>query len=153
MIALARARIARAIEKSAGRDFTSEKQILLDRKLRHQAEFLEYRADADDAGAMRGEVGDLSALIFESAGIRRIRAGDDVDQRRLAGAVFTEQDVNFAAPKVEVDAFQSDDAGKPLRDIGEIEKDIATLAGPLPPARDTSALTATTAVICATVSR
>ena len=129
MIARARARIARTIEKSAGGQFAAEKQVLFDGQFRHQAEFLEYRTDADDAGAVRGEMDDLLPLILECAGIGRIGAGDDVDQRRLAGAVFAEQDVNLAAPKIEVDAVQRDDAGKPLRDVGEIEKEVAAVAG------------------------
>jgi hypothetical protein len=74
-------------------------------------------------------MGDLSALIFERTGIGRIGAGDDVDQRRFAGAVFPEQDVNFAAPYVEVDAVKRDDAGKPLRNIGGLEKEIGIVAG------------------------
>ena len=97
----------RPIEKAAGGQFTTEEQILLDRQLRHQAEFLEHRTDTDDARAVRREMDDLSALILERAGIGRIGAGDDVDQRRLAGAVFAEQHVDLAAPEVEVDAIQA----------------------------------------------
>ena len=44
----------RAIKKSAGSQFASEKQILLDGQLRHQAELLEYRTDADDPRADAG---------------------------------------------------------------------------------------------------
>jgi hypothetical protein len=104
---------------------------LFDGELRHQAEFLEHRTDADDARAVRREIGYLSALISERTGIGRIGAGDDIDQRRFAGAVFAEQDVNFAAPYVEVDAVKRDDAGKPLRNIGEFEKEVGIVAGAL----------------------
>ena len=103
-----------AVEEAAGGDFAAEKEVFLDSQFRHQAEFLENRADPDDARAMRGEIGDLFALIFEGAGIGRVGAGDDVDQRRLAGAVLAEQHMNFAAPQIEIDAFQRDHAGKPL---------------------------------------
>jgi hypothetical protein len=78
---------------------------------------------------VRREIGYLSALISERTGIGRIGAGDDIDQRRFAGAVFAEQDVNFAAPYVEVDAVKRDDAGKPLRNIGEFEKEVGIVAG------------------------
>ena len=63
---------------------------------------------------MRGEIGDLFALIFERAGIGRVGAGDDVYQRRLAGAVLPEQHMDFAAPQIEIDAVQRDHAGEPL---------------------------------------
>ncbi len=70
-----------AIEEAPGGDFTAEKKVLLDGQLGHQAELLEYRANADDPGAMRRQIGDLPALIFEGAGVGRECAGDDVDQR------------------------------------------------------------------------
>ena len=60
-----------AIEEAAGGDFAAEEEVFFDGQFRHQAEFLEHRADPDDARAMRGEIGDVFALIFER---RRYRA-------------------------------------------------------------------------------
>ncbi len=37
--------------------------------------------------------------------------------------------MDFAAPQIEIDAFQRNDAGEPLGDIGEIEKEIGAIAG------------------------
>ena len=54
MMARARARMAGPIQKSTGRQFASKKQFLLDGELGHQAEFLEYRTDADNACAVGG---------------------------------------------------------------------------------------------------
>ena len=53
-----------------------------------------------------------SPRYLKVAGVWRKCAGDNVDQRRLAGAVFAEQDVNFATAEVEVDAIQGDDSRK-----------------------------------------
>jgi hypothetical protein len=78
---------------------------------------------------VRREIGYLSALISERTGIGRIGAGDDIDQRRFAGAVFAEQDVNFAAPYVEVDAVKRDDAGKPLLIFGLLVMVVGFVAG------------------------
>ena len=71
MMARARARMAARLRKPPGGDFTAEKKVLLDGQLGHQAELLEYRANADDPGAMRRQIGDLPALIFEGAGVGR----------------------------------------------------------------------------------
>ena len=103
-----------AVEESAGGQFASEKQVLFDGQFRHQAEFLEHGTDADGPRAMRSEMADLPSLILEGAGVGRKSAGNDIGQSRLARTVFTEQDVHFAAAKVEVDTVQSDDARKPL---------------------------------------
>jgi hypothetical protein len=42
-----------AVEKAAGGDFAAENEVFIDSQFRHQAEFLENRADPDDALAMR----------------------------------------------------------------------------------------------------
>ena len=45
-------------------------------------------------------------------------AGDHLDQRRFARAVFTDQGVDFAGMEVERDTLQSVHAGEGLADIG-----------------------------------
>ena len=46
---------------------------------------------------------DLPALHHQPAAARRLRAGDDLDQRRLAGAVVAEQCQHLAGMDVEAD--------------------------------------------------
>ena len=45
-----------------------------------------------------------------------VEAGEDVRERRLAGAVLTEQCVHLTRRCVEVDVIVRDDAGEPLGD-------------------------------------
>ena len=47
----------------------------------------------------------------------RNRAGEDLDQRRLARAVLAQQGVHFAAPQIEVDVLQRGDAAIFLGDV------------------------------------
>ena len=56
------------------------------------------------------------AAVFEGSGIRRKRAGDNIDQGRLAGAVLAKKNVHLAALYIEIDAVERNDARKPLGD-------------------------------------
>ena len=66
----------------------------------------------------------LGFLISTSAPSRMILAGaflispaQDFHERGFAGAVLTEEDMNFAAPQLEINVVQSHDAGKRLPDV------------------------------------
>jgi hypothetical protein len=48
--------------------------------------------------------------------VRPVEAGEDVGQRRLAGAVLAQQCVYLAGRRLEVDVLVGDDRGEPLRD-------------------------------------
>ena len=65
---------------------------------------------------------------LEIASIRRIGAGDDVDQGGFAGAVLTEQNMNLAMAKIEIHSVQRHHAGKIFRYPGQLEQD-AVVAG------------------------
>ena len=62
------------------------------------------------------------AAVANRAGIGREDAGDDVDQRRLAGAVLAEEGVHLAGVQIEVDMIEREHAGKPLRDPRHLEQ-------------------------------
>ena len=47
-----------------------------------------------------------------------MHAGDDLDQRRFAGAVLAEQRMDLARAHVEVDVLERSDAGERLGDAG-----------------------------------
>ena len=72
-----------------------------------QREVLEHHADAEAAGG--GRIGNRArlALPAELARTRLQRAIDDLHQRRFAGAVFTEQGMDFAREQIEVDRSRS----------------------------------------------
>ena len=72
-------------------------------------------------------------------GVGLVRSGEDLDQRRLAGAVLAEQAVHLTGADVEVDAVQRPDAGEGLDDAVHLQQ--RRLAGRSPVhARSTSGL-------------
>jgi len=48
--------------------------------------------------------------------VRAVETGEDVRERRLPGAVLTQQRVDLSRGSLEVDVVVRDDSGKPLRD-------------------------------------
>ena len=122
MISIARARMAALIEQAAAGHFATEEQVLFHRQVGDQAEFLEDRADAHDARRVRRQMDDLLALIFVIAGILRVGAGDDIDERGFAGAVLAEENVHLAVTQIEIDAVQRHHAGEVLRYAGKLEQ-------------------------------
>ena len=77
----------------------------------------------------RGEVA-LGAVEHDAARGRLQAAGDDLDQRRLAGAVVAEQGHHLAAADVEADAAQRFDGAEILDDVVELKDGIAHVAIP-----------------------
>jgi len=91
-------------------------QILIDRQ------FAEQIGDLKRAGqsAMADQVGrdalDLAAVETDGAGIGRVKARDQVEQRGLAGAVRPDQGVDFAGADREAGMGDGADAAqRPLR--------------------------------------
>ncbi len=82
----------------------------------HEPEVLVHHADPGvERVARRGER-DRLAVEEDLALVRPVEAGEDVRERRLAGAVLAEQRVHLALGRLEVDAVVRDDAGEPLGD-------------------------------------
>ena len=80
---------------------------------------LEHGADAQrQAGAGRGNP-DGIAVDQDLALVRLLHAGEDADQRRLAGAVLAEQDMDLARIEVERDAVIGHHAGEALGDVAD----------------------------------
>ena len=52
---------------------------------------------------------DHFAVDFDRSGVGLMGAGDDLDQRRFACAIFAEQRVDFAGVRVERHSFQRAD--------------------------------------------
>ena len=74
------------------------------------------------SSASRGlrEVQPLAAPV-DLARVGLDDAGEDLEQRRLAGAVFSDQAVRFPFGDGERDAAQRRDGAERLADIGELE--------------------------------
>jgi hypothetical protein len=101
-----------------------DRDVVRDREVGHQRQLLE---DADHAGRVggggRGET-DIFPGKAHAAGIGLDHAGDDLDQRRLAGTVLAQHGVNLAAFAGEVDAFEGAHASIPLGNAGQREKGV-----------------------------
>ena len=69
------------------------------------------------ASFMRRGIGRLDALVEHSAGGGVDDAGDDLGQRRLAGAVLAKQRVDLALPEIEADVLDRRHAAIGLGDV------------------------------------
>ena len=97
----------------------AEIDILGDAQLRKQHKFLVDDVDAGFLGLPWRGPAPLCAVVMDGSGIRRMGAGDHLDQRRLPGAVLADQRVDFAGVCLEIDRIQRLYAGKCLRDAAQ----------------------------------
>ena len=84
--------------------------VLLDRHVQEQTERLERAGDTAARDPVRVEPDDRLPLEDDLAAVRRVDAGDQVEERRLAGAVRPDDadDLTFVHDEVEaVDAGQA----------------------------------------------
>ena len=90
------------IEQQPAPRFLPQEQVLGNAECGHQREFLEHRADALLTRlAHRPQAHDASVQLDGSRS-RRAHAGQQRDQRRLAGAVLAEQHVDLASTQIEI---------------------------------------------------
>ncbi|EGE60673.1 hypothetical protein RHECNPAF_1360050 [Rhizobium etli CNPAF512] len=87
------------------------------RQAGRQAQLLLNHGDAGRARCRRAEARDRLVVDKDGSAVRLQGAGQEIDQRRLAGAVFTEQGVNPARQKGDVDALQNGIAEKSLEHL------------------------------------
>jgi hypothetical protein len=83
----------------------------------HQRDEVDLLVDGGDPGVLGGEWGGERhrlALIGEFAFVRVVDAGENLDQRRFAGAVLTDKRVHLARAGREGDLLQRRDAGESL---------------------------------------
>ena len=84
--------------------------VVGDREIRQQRQFLEYANDARAIRRRRVDEGDGLAFEFDDAGIRLDDAGDDLDKCGFAGAVLAEDGVYAAGVALKTDVFKRPDA-------------------------------------------
>jgi hypothetical protein len=93
----------------------AEGQILGHRHGRDQVDLLINRADAERARFAGRTDLDRTAVDADFTLVATHRAGHDLDEGGLAGAVFAHQRVDFAGSDVKIDMIERSDAGKRLR--------------------------------------
>ena len=96
--------------------------VLGDRHEAHQVEFLMDHGDAVLQRVERRLQADFLALEAEGAGIGRVDAGDDLHQRRFAGAVLAHQRMDMAALQAEGNVVERQHAGEGLADALDLEQ-------------------------------
>ena len=114
-ISAARARIARQSmppQRVARR--VAEEDVLGHGQLGEQQQLLEHGGDAGGLRLLRAAEVDLAPVDADRARVRPVDAGDDLDQRRLAGAVLAQQRMDLAGTDVEADVVQRPHAGERL---------------------------------------
>ncbi len=100
-----------------------DRDILGNREVGEQGQVL-----VDDLDAAPDAFGRIQPCAFlaadqdAAARLRRLHAGDDLDQRRFARAVLAGEAVHLAGGNVHVDAVECADAAEPFRDIPQFEK-------------------------------
>ena len=101
--------------------FAANEHVLGDRHVGSEGELL---VDRDDAGAL-GVVGrrksDRLPEQLDFAGIGALRAGQNLQQRRLAGAILAEKRVDLRRSHFEMNVFERKHAGKALADACHLE--------------------------------
>ena len=93
-----------------------DQQVLGDRQLLEGMRHLVRAADAGKAAALRRDAGDVLAVELDRAGIGRHRAGDQREQRGLAGAVRADD-----AQRLALGDRQRDVVGHDQRAVGFAE--------------------------------
>src|SRR5438309_1695571 len=88
---------ARALQEDRAQEVVAGQRVAVAAEVLDDGHRAEHRAtagdlrDAEAQPALRVEVGDLLAAVTDAALRRQPDAGDDLEQRRLAGAVDAEQ--------------------------------------------------------------
>src|ERR1043166_2243268 len=100
------------------------KDVFRHRQVRTQTALL--KNDADPRRGRNVWVGELHRLAVEQdrAAVRLMDAGQEVDQRALAGAVFAAERVGLASPQIEVYPIERPHSGKSLGDASQFEDGI-----------------------------
>jgi hypothetical protein len=72
--------------------------------------------------AMRRQLGDVLAAEHHAAGLRTQRAGNAIDQRRLARAVRADQAEPLAFPDIDADIVERGEAAKRLGQGSDLQQ-------------------------------
>ena len=84
---------------------------------RHEREVLEDGVDAERACVRHRLELDLLAVDEDPPGVGPVEAGQDLDQRRLPGAVVADQAEHLAVPEVERDVLERSHDAEALADV------------------------------------
>ena len=104
--------------------FDAEHDVLGDGHHRDQHEVLVDHPDPRADRVARGGELDPLAVQQQLTRVGPVQAVEDVHQRRLSGAVLTEQRVHLAAAHIEIDVVVGDGARELLPDPAHLENEL-----------------------------
>ena len=102
--------------------FQPQTDVFRDREIGKQRGLLVNAGNAELVCARGREVRDALAVDVNAPTIRLVRAGDDLDERRVARAVLTEQRMHLARSQVKRHALERAHRPEGFCDKGELEK-------------------------------
>lgn len=115
-----------AIDQTATRRELLQQDVLADAEAGDEVAFLVYDADPGRGRLVRRREVHLLPVEHQPAAIRPVQPGDDLDQRRLAGAVLPEQGVHRSRLELQRGPVQRPYAGEDLLHPGRFEQTHAT---------------------------
>ena len=119
-----------AVDAAAAMRLGAEIDVLRHRQVRRECQLLVDDGDAVPLG--RDRVGDGHGLAVDqqlAAGVGLVRAGQNLHQRGLAGAVLAHQRQHLAAPCLEADVVERLDPGEGLGNSAHLEPGHGLRAG------------------------
>src|SRR6185369_4458749 len=111
-----------SVDEARARGQLAEQQVLRDREPGHELQLLVDHGHAGAEGVLRRAETLLLARDANRAGIGRVRAGERLQERRLARAVLAEQRAHLACAEREADALERAHRAEALRDRLEGEE-------------------------------
>ena len=118
-----------AVDERAAAGLAQREQVGEHVEVGEDVELLRHDRDAVADRLGRGAEVDFLVVQADRAGVGGERAGDDLHQRRLAGAVLTQESVHGAGADREVRAGQRDDAAVRLANASRFEHALTPWAG------------------------
>jgi hypothetical protein len=116
------ATLGAGVDEAEAMALVAEEDVLLDGEVGHEAELL---VDHHDPGGLRLDrvaEGARGAGHHDLAGRRRVETADQLEERRLAGAVLAQDGVHLAGVDVDVDAVQDLDGSERHRQAAPLEQ-------------------------------
>ena len=110
-------------------DLAAEEDVLEDREVAGEVELLVEHRDAGGEGVGRAGEAALGAVEDDAPGVRRVDAGENLHQRRLAGAVLAAERADRPAPHRERDVRERDDRRELLADAFHPQNHIVLAVG------------------------
>ena len=119
----------RAEKSVLGGPMKSDRDVVQDREVLKQADILERPGNPRVVDGDRRMAFDVFAVQPDRAAVRAVNAGDDIERRRLARAVGTDQAGKFAAVQREIEIRQGFQTAELDRNVGYFQKAHVHTAG------------------------